>query len=470
MAVFRVDSSESLPEALARLEGSPGVRAVGPNLVRHCSLAPNDELYDLQTYHTPIHSEQAWDITTGSSTVTVAIVDTGLDVEHPEFAGRVIYAENFYDPDTQGADNVFDDSGHGTAVTGIIAARGNNNAGIAGMAWNVHIMTYRACGGPDLRCTIADEVQAIDSAVAHGADVINLSLGGVGTNDLETKAIEDAYDAGVVIVAASGNGEPGLLYEFTGEPVHDRDEMYYPAAFPEVIGVAALDNQSGTITDPAQLIRANFSNYGEDIVSVAAVGTAVETTVPFRPKTEVPYAIYLRRDYSRLTGTSFSCPQVTGAACLVLSRYPEASPLEVRSLIEQNAYRMGGPDVNGNQIDDYMGYGILDVGEALGNVIGGSIYENADFLAGVTASPLFGDDVMIVLKCKRGSDEAPRVSYFIQETGENEEIAMEALPAHANTYLGRFQTTGSGPITFQITGLLGGSPLETLVFVYTFID
>jgi len=471
IAVFKVEHSVTLAEALARLEGKPGIREVMPNLLRHCAFTPNDTLYQRQEYLDPIYVEGAWDVTVGSSTVNVAVVDTGVDVEHPEFAGRVTWKENFFDPDNQGANNVFDDSGHGTGVTGVMVARGNNEAGIAGMCWEVNILAFRACGGVDLTCTIADEARAIDSAVAHGADVINLSLGGVGTNSVETQAIQDAYAADVTIVAASGNGNPGINFVASGDPSYDRANMYYPAAFPEVIGVAALENDNGSITDPAELERATFSNFGEDIVSVAAVGTSIQTTVPYRPKTEVPFPIYLKRDYSRLSGTSFACPQVSGLAALIVSRFPEASNVEVRSMIELNARPMGGPDTDGNFVDDYLGYGLIDAGASVGNSgAGQNIFQNGDFIVGITPSPLFPDDIYIVIECKNGCDQAPYVSYFVQSTGENEAVEMEDLPAHANTYFGRFTTAGSGLITIQILGVQGGDPLEHLIFSYALID
>jgi len=471
VAVYRTTGYDSLPEALATIEDVPGIESVSPNLIRNCTFTPNDSLYDRQEYMIPVHAESAWDVTTGSSVVNVAIVDTGIDVEHPEFAGRVIYTENTLDPAGEGASNVFDDSGHGTGVAGIIAAQGNNGIGIAGMGWDIRLMAFRACGGFDLSCTLADEVAAIDSAVAHGADVINLSLGGKGTNTLETEAIQDAYNAGVIIVAASGNGNPGEIFAFTGDAGKDKAEMYYPAAFPQVIGVAALDNDNGSITDPAALARADFSNYGEDIVSVAAVGTVVMTTVPFRPKNQVPYAIYTLRDYARLSGTSFACPQVTGVAALILSTTPTASPLEVRNIIESTAWPMGGPDLDGNQVDDYLGHGLLDAGAAVGNAIGGNgIFENVDFRLGITPSPLFNDDIFIVVLCKRGSDAPPTVSFFVKNTGDSGSPDMEPLPAHADTYLGRFTTGGSGEISIQVHGLLNGYPLEPLIVDYTLID
>jgi len=473
VAVVEIGDGSSIAQAMARLEMMDGVESVSPNYMRYCSFTPDDPLLDRQYFHVPIKSEEAWDVTVGSPSINVAIIDTGLDVEHPEFAGRVVYKENFFDPEVQGATNVFDDSGHGTAVAGIICSEGNNQDGIAGVAWQVNIMAFRACGGPDLSCSLSNEVKAIDSAVANGAHVINLSLGGQGTNSAESNAIANAYNAGVVIVAASGNGEdggPGILFESSGDPGQDLVNMYYPAAFSQVMGVAALDNENGTISDAEHLERAGFSNYGEDIVSVAAVGTKVYTTTPYRPRTEVPYAIYLNRNYSRLSGTSFACPQVAGVACLVKSLYPLASPLEVRNLIEQSAYPKGGPDADVNGIDDYLGYGVLDAAGAVGNPSAGNgIFENSDFLTGITPSPLFADEIYVVVRCKNGSDAAPLVSYFVHQTSEGGAVTMEALPAHANTWLGKFVVSGSGKITVQINGVLGGIPLQNLKCEY-FLD
>lgn len=465
--VFNITDNSRVSEVCARLETIPGISRVEPNLLRRCSFKPNDALYARQEYHVPIKSEVAWDSSIGSSIVTVAVIDTGLDVEHPEFAGRIVWKENFRDDDTIGVNNVFDDSGHGTAVTGIIAAKGNNSIGIAGMAWDVRIMAFRACGGPNLTCNLSDEIQAIDSAVARGADVINLSLGGEGTTTTEIQAIKNAYNAGIVIVAAAGNGDPGKLYVSTGDIQQDRNKLYYPAAFPEVIGVAALDNFSGSITEPSLLSKAQFSNYGEAIVSVAAVGTAVQTTVPYMPKDKVPHAIYPVPNYARLNGTSFACPQVSGLACLLFSKFPHLSNDKVRYLIEMNAFPMGGPDNNSNGVDDYLGHGLINAGAALGgSSLNNSVHENSDFLVGISSSPVFNNDVYIIIRCKRGSDTPPAVSYFILSTAENKQVVMEPLPAHKNTYLGRFHTTASGEINIQVSGTLGGFPLESLSFQY----
>lgn len=320
----------------------------------------------------------------------------------------------------------------------------------------------------DLQCTIADEVAAIDAAVAKGAQVINLSLGGIGTNDLESEAIQNAYNAGVTIVAAAGNANPGVLYQATGNPSQDKANLYYPAAFPQVIGVAALDNKGGSITDPLKLTKAGFSNYGEDIVSVAAVGTDVETTVPYMPKDQVPYAIYSVPNYTRLSGTSFACPQVTGLAALVISKNPSLGPADVRNIIEKGAHSLGGPDTDNNSVDDYLGYGVIDAGQSLGaaDTVKNAIHENTDFLAGITASPIYNHDFYLIVKCKNGSDLPPSASYFIKSTAENGAIEFESLPAYPNTYLGRFHTLGTGSTTIMISGVMGQKPLQNLQFTY----
>ncbi len=465
VGVFEILSEESVAEILTRLEGRAGIRNVYPNLIRRCAYVPNDPSYNRQEYMAPIDSEGAWDVTTGSAFINVAVIDTGMDVEHPEFTGKVIWQENFKDPEIQGAGNVFDDSGHGTGTAGIIGAWGNNGIGIAGMGWDIRLLAFRACGGSDLTCTIADEVKAIDSAVAHGAHVINLSLGGKGTNTLEAQAIKSAYNAGVIIVAASGNEDPGQYYQATGDPAIDADELYYPAGFSEVIGVAALSNTStgGPITDPALLTRAEFSNYGEAIVTVAAVGTRVYTTTPFRLKSEVEYAIYATRNYSRLNGTSFACPQVAGAAALLLSNNPGLTPQEVITLIQEGAMPMGGPDLNGNGVDDYMGYGILNVAASIGNEgSGGGVFESAELLAGIVPSPLFANDIFVLVRCKIGCDTPPLVTYIVESTFENGIIGMEPLPAHAGSFLGKFSPEGSGTIVVKILGESGGLPFPQL--------
>ena len=132
---------------------------------------------------------------------------------------------------------------------------------------------------------------------------------------------------------------------------------------------------------------------------------------------------------------------------------------------------MGGPDNDGNFIDDYLGYGLIDAGASVGNSgAGQNIFQNSDFLVGITPSPLFADDIFVVIRCKNGCDQPPYVSYFVQSTGENAAVDMKPLPAHTATYTGRFTTAGSGLITFQIVGVLGGNALESLVFTYALID
>jgi subtilisin family serine protease len=271
------------------------------------------------------------------------------------------------------------------------------------------------------------------------------------------------------MVAAAGND--GELLKSTGIPEQDYLTMFYPASYPQVIGVAAMDNESGAVKDRALLTRAQFSNYGEDLVSVAAVGTSVMTTVPYMPVDQVPYAFYTVPNYTRLDGTSFACPQVVGTAALILSLNADLKPLDVRRMIENTAFPTGGPDENHNNVDDYLGHGIIDVGAAVAAGSGKtSLQENGDFRVGVFPSPLFVDDVMVIVECKRSSDGAPSVTYFVNATAENGSVAMERLPSQTDTWVGQFRTNATGGITINVSGSLGGYPLDPISFVYSLGD
>ncbi|MFH1675933.1 MAG: S8 family serine peptidase [bacterium] len=464
-AVFKIIDGESVPSALARLGTMPGIKSVSPNGIWHTTLVPNDPLYNSQAYFKPLKTEAGWDVSVGSFGTTVAVLDSGIDDTHPEFGNRIAYRENFVDPKA-GVNNVFDDTGHGTASAGLIGAKGNNNTGIAGMAWDIKFMIIRVCGGPGGGCRHSDVAMGIDSAVAHGADVINLSLGGRGSVSIMEVAVKEAYKAGVTLVASAGND--GAYVISTGNSKVDKENMYFPAGYPEVIGVSALDNAKGAILKAQNLTRASFSNYGEDIVSVGAVGTKVLSTVPIRPLSEIPNHIYTTPGYDRLNGTSFSGPQVAGLAALVLSVNPGLSPDEVRKAMENNAVRLNGPDLDGNGIDDYFGYGVIDVAATLGSFHTGplSIHETDAFKVGICASPVMPDDFIIIVECKTGCDFAPTVYFDVADNDEAGFVTMDPLPNSYNRFVGRFHTNASGNVTIRVAGDSSGNPLQEMAFSF----
>jgi type VII secretion-associated serine protease mycosin len=306
----------------ARLRRDPAVASVEPVAVRHAADIPNDLYWPDQTYLSNLHLPAAWSVTHGSSSVVIAVLDTGIDLSHPDLNGRLRAGWDF----VQGDGTPGDDNGHGTFVAGVVAAQTNNGQGVAGVAWNASILPVKvldATGSGD----DADIAAGITWAADHDADVINLSLGGYGDSGVLRAAVDYALSKDVVVVAATGN-------DSTATP-------FYPAAYPGVIGVAATD-AGGDL--------AWFSNHGDD-VDLAAPGIGIVSTYP--PST-----------YATWDGTSFAAPIVAGAAALVRAKNPAWTQAQIAADLQRTATDRG-PDGH----DTYYGYGLVDPFAALGGPV-----------------------------------------------------------------------------------------------------
>lgn len=279
---------------------------------------PNDMFYGSNQWNLPlIATDKAWQISTGDPGVVIAVVDTGVDLTHPEFKGQLVQGINMIT-----GDRPEDDNGHGTHVAGVIAARTNNLEGIAGIDWDGKVMPIKTMAA-DGSGSVVDIADGIVWAVDHGAKVINLSLGEYNDSDYLHDAIKYAYNKGAVLVAAMGND--GI------------DNPSYPAAYPEVISVAANDETTES---------AMFSNYGPH-TSVSAPGVSIPSTYP-------------GERYVAMSGTSMATPHVAGVCGLILSINPNLSPDEVKHILESTADDLG-PEGK----DDYYGYGQINVAKAL---------------------------------------------------------------------------------------------------------
>lgn len=280
---------------------------------------PNDLLFSEYQWNLPItETNRGWKLSKGSDDVIVAVVDTGVDLKHPDLKGRLLDGYNVIAPDE--APN--DDVGHGTHVAGIISANVNNGEGIAGMMWGGKILPVKALdkSGSGTTYSVA---QGIIWATDHGAKVINMSLGNYADAEFLHEAIKYAYDHDVVLIAATGND--------------NTERPGYPAAYPEVLSVSATD---------ANMQRASFSNYG-DYIEVMAPGESIASTYP-------------DNEYAALSGTSMASPHVAALAALVRSINPELKNTEVMDIIRQNVIDLGDPGR-----DKYFGYGQIDVYAAL---------------------------------------------------------------------------------------------------------
>ena len=290
--------------------------------------------------------------------VDVAVIDSGIDGSHPEFVGRIAAAKSFV-----GGSPYQDDQGHGTFVAGEIAASPFNGVGIAGIAFNAHLLIAKVVE-PDGTVSLQGEVAAIRWAVAKGARVINLSLGGVRDplnprldtySPLEQAAVEYAYSKGVVVVAAVGNG--------TQSPSTPWPFAHYPAALPHVIGVSAL-RRDGSVPD--------YSNRDSVYVDVAAPGDGIFSTIPRALQTagcaDGPYSSCGPPEFRDAIGTSFAAPQVSAAAALLIGQVPSLTATQVAWLLERSAVDENTGDGCGAcpaGRDALTGWGRLDVDAAL---------------------------------------------------------------------------------------------------------
>ncbi|HKG44863.1 MAG TPA: S8 family serine peptidase [Gaiellaceae bacterium] len=251
----------SVPDAVAALASNPAVAYAEPNWIYHADAVPNDPRY-AQTYGLPkIQAPQAWDLTTGSTGVTVAVVDTGVARDHPDLAPNMVAGANFV---TGGPNTSLDYNGHGTHVAGTIGARGNNALGVAGVNWNVHLMPLRVLDA-DGSGTNADITAAFASTCStHPAQIVNASLGGTAYSTAMRNAIASC-PATLFVVAAGNDGTSNDAI-----PHYPCNYGAPPDNLPNVICVAATD-QNDTL--------ASFSNRGAS-VDLAAPGVSTTSTWP----------------------------------------------------------------------------------------------------------------------------------------------------------------------------------------------
>ncbi|WNS43792.1 S8 family peptidase [Paenibacillus sp. MMS20-IR301] len=282
-------------------------------------ITPNDLLFSSYQWNLPaIETGQGWNLSKGSKEVIVAVVDTGVQGNHPDLAGRLLTG---YNAITSGS-TPDDDVGHGTHVAGIIGALTNNGEGVAGISWYNKILPVKALDNSGAGTTYS-VAEGIIWAADHGAKVINLSLGNYADSQFLHDAIKYAYDRDIVIVSASGND--------------NTERPGYPAAYEEVIAVAAT-NSTGD--------RASFSNYG-DYIDVAAPGESIASTYP-------------DNQYAALSGTSMASPHVAALAGLVRSLNPALTNKEVMELLTANAVDLGDAGH-----DKYYGWGQVDIYKTL---------------------------------------------------------------------------------------------------------
>jgi subtilisin family serine protease len=294
------------PEYAARLRALPAVRGVEPNARVQAVTVPNDPYFaDYQWNLRQIRAPEAWDLTTGDRRVIIAIVDTGIALDHPDLESKLVPGINLVTP----GQPPNDDNGHGTHVAGIAAAATNNGEGVAGVNWEARLMPVKvldAEGGADV-----DRVaQGIVWAVDHGARVLNLSFTGAEPSVALGEAVQYARDRGALVVAAVGND--------------GRAEASYPAALEGVLAVGATDRND------QRLPSSNTGPY----VALAAPGQQIASTF---------WAPDVGNTYAQASTTSQAPPHVAGVAGLLWSVNPELRGEAVRTLLVNHADDVGPP-------------------------------------------------------------------------------------------------------------------------------
>lgn len=295
---------------------------------------PNDPYFNLQTDLAPIGMAAAWTRTTGAASTIVAVLDTGLDASNPEFAGRIVPGFNAVTGVADTPGNLVptnDGAGHGTHVSGTIAAAGDNGTGIVGIAPSISIMPIKVLGA-DGEGDFGQMIDGVNWAVAHGARIITMSLGGTLSPDAAAyvqHTFDGAYAAGAVVIAAAGND--GVVVN------------QYPCNFNHVICVGSATNDGTAVS--------TFSTR-TNALALVAPGERIASTLP-------------GGGYGYGSGTSMATPHVTGAVALLRTLRPAITPDEVFAGLTQTARPL---DTGGRS--PASGFGLLQVGAAVDRIAG----------------------------------------------------------------------------------------------------
>ncbi|MFA6131267.1 MAG: S8 family peptidase [Patescibacteria group bacterium] len=330
------------------------------------ALEPNDAYFFDEWYLNQIDAQSAWDVSTGSESIIVAVLDAGVDVDHEDLQANMWVntgeiASNGIDDDgngfiddVNGWDFIDDDASvtpditiganpeaaeHGSLVAGLVGAVGNNGVGVAGVNWNIKIMPVRMLDRVGSG-TSGDAIRSIEYAVENGARVINLSFSGTTPDPELRQTVRWAHENGVVIVSALGN-----------DNLNVNDSPVYPACYDSetedwVIGVVASD---------ALDQKASYSNYGSQCADITAPGSEIFGVSYYDPENG-----FAEKYMNGWSGTSMAAPLVSGSIALLLSKYPSATPDEIKTILQLSV----DPMQNTGDVQGQLGAGRLNIGNA----------------------------------------------------------------------------------------------------------
>ena len=359
---------EQVLTAIKELEKLPMVRSAQPNYIITMDntyqtdrvIVPDDDEYTSQYAHAKLQSQDVWNFTTGSSSILVGVLDSGIDTSHEDLAANVntTLCRNFTDDNGGNTSYV---GGHGTHVAGIIGAIGNNGKGVAGLCWNVKLVSLRIFKQkPDdnkkLITTTDWTMEAINFARNNGIPIINCSFSG-SVNDDDVSDAFSNYNG--LAVCSAGNGVDHDNNENTPNiPVNTDQTPYYPASYTysNIISVASTNSND---------VLASTSNYGAVSVDLAAPGVGILSTVP-------------NDSYEEYSGTSMAAPMVTGVAALLKSYKPSLTVAQIKSAI------LNGVTTKSNLSGKCATGGVLNAYGALLEVTGN--LKNYDVEIGVNAT------------------------------------------------------------------------------------
>lgn len=402
-----VASQQAQDRVVRQLESRDDVRYVEENkTVYPFEVTPNDPRYSEQYAPDQVNAPTAWDLLGdfGSEDVSIAVVDTGADYTHETLESR-------YDS-TKGYDFVDDDSDpapsgadHGTHVSGIASATTNNGVGTAGIS-DSQLYSLRALGNRG--GSISDIADAVQWAADNGADLVNMSLGGGGSNQTMQEAVSYAYERDVLLIAAAGNdGSRGVSY---------------PAAYDNVMAISAIDESENL---------ASFSQYGSS-VELTAPGVDVLSTYP-------------NDSYNAISGTSMACPAATGVAALGLAADTSLTNDELRDLLKSTARDVG-------LSSDEQGAGCADAGALVEEILGGGGGgggEPGNATAEISASTTAPEvDEEVTFDGSASSSENGAITSY-------EWTASNGASGSGETFSTSFAESGDANVTLQVTDEAG---------------
>ncbi len=422
-------AGKTLEQVVDYYNNLPEVQYAEIDELRYALFTPNDEYYQYQWNFTQLNMPLVWDSVTGSESIVVAVIDTGVaysldDFSATAFVQGIDIANSDSDP--------HDDNGHGTHVAGTIAQSTGNTTGTAGMAYNVSIMAVKVLG-QDGSGYSSDTAAGITWAVDNGADVINLSLGGASPTQTGLDAVAYAYDNGVAVVAASGN---------------DNSSVGYPAAYDEyvlAVGATRYDKQ-----------RAPYSNYGPELDVVApggdmnvdqnadgyGDGILQQTIAGYDPadgSTDDTPGYYF------FQGTSMATPHVSALASLILTKNESISPIDLYATIISHAEDLG---LIGR--DDEYGYGLINPL----TVLGANPWLVSDTVTGVLNS---GDNISDEWNIGAGGGTIEVAVTFIHSEGN---IQLYLYDPNGSIVAASETSTDNESISYDVGGISGPYRIE----------